>query len=92
MPLTAPDRIILPEQVPGRQSQNQPIAITASKQRCDYRREVIRDKRLSPWARLLYVDLDDMAGLKAEAWTHQDTLAERFASQTTATPSGSTAS
>lgn len=73
-PASAPARTILPEHSRA----SQPLPITAPKKRCDYRREVIRDKRLSPWARLLYVELDDRAGMKAEAWPRQQILADVF--------------
>jgi len=75
MPAKTSASTILPE----RSFQKQAIAITASKQRCDYRRQVVRDNRLSLGARLLYVELDDTAGLKADTWPHRETLAGRFA-------------
>jgi len=46
--------------------------------RCETRMRVVYDKSLSPGARLLYVALDDYAGMKGIAWPRQTTLAKRL--------------
>jgi hypothetical protein len=53
-------------------------------------RNLIYDQRLSPGVRLMYMLLDDMAGLKAEAWPHQRTLAEKPGYRGAASRSGFT--
>jgi hypothetical protein len=77
MSTTAPDTSSVPYERPAVKTQN-PIEITITRQRCNYRMRVVYDTRLSPGARLLYVALDDHAGMKAEAWPKQELLATRL--------------
>jgi hypothetical protein len=49
-----------------------------SRARCASRLAAITDTRLSPDARLVYMLLDDYAGLKGIAWPKQPTLASRL--------------
>jgi hypothetical protein len=75
MPLTAPATAIVSAPAPDvkRADPN-----SSTRQRCDYRRQVVFDTKLSASARLLYVALDDYAGSRAEAWPRQKVLAEQF--------------
>jgi hypothetical protein len=78
MPSTTSATRSLSQRQSSRQAQNNTADIATTRQRCDYRRQVIHDKVLSVGARLLYVELDDMAGGKAEAWPKQQRLADRL--------------
>jgi len=57
---------------------NNPTDNSLVHERCEARIRVVYDKSLSLGARLLYVALDDFAGMKAVAWPQQTTLAERL--------------
>lgn len=52
--------------------------ITPARERAQMRSGVIYDRALSPGARMLYVALDDYAGIKGTAWPKQATLADRL--------------
>ncbi len=62
--------------VPYRRARvNTPQKNTQSRLRCEARRTVGRDTRLSLGARLLYTEYDDYARLHGSAWPKQATLA-----------------
>jgi hypothetical protein len=55
---------------------NSPTDPSLVNERCKARMRVVYDKTLSVGARLLYVALDDFAGMKAVAWPQQTTLGD----------------
>jgi hypothetical protein len=75
MPAKAPDTRSVPYQRPSRQAQNT-VDVVITRLRCDYRRRVVHDAALSVGARLLYVELDDDAGMKGICWPRQKTVAK----------------
>jgi DNA-binding Lrp family transcriptional regulator len=69
---TLPERPLVVNSLTG----NSPTDTSLVHERCEARMRVVYDKTLSLGARLLYVALDDFAGMKAVAWPQQATLAE----------------
>jgi hypothetical protein len=59
-------------------SGNSPTDNSMLHKRCEARMHIVYDNSLSPGARLLYIALDDYAGMNALAWPQQATLAKRF--------------
>jgi hypothetical protein len=57
---------------------NNPVETSPTRARAEARMRVVYDANLSDGARVLYIALDDYAGMKAIAWPHQSTLAERL--------------
>ena len=73
----APCQISVSHRRPERQTKSAAY-IDQSQRRCAARMAVVCDTALSPGARLLYVLLDDYAGMKAECWPGQGTLATQI--------------
>jgi hypothetical protein len=70
MPLTAPDRNILPE---GQEPVN-------SRARYEYRMKVLLDRKLSDGAKVLYCLLDEYARQEGRCWPKQKELAKQLGS------------
>ena len=71
---TLPKRPLVVNSLTG----NSPTDPSLVNERCKARMRVVYNKTLSVGARLLYVALDDYAGMNAVAWPQQATLAERL--------------
>ena len=78
--LSAPCKISVSERRPAVKPKPA-TQIDAARRRCEARIAVVCDARLSPGARLLYVLLDDYAGMSGECWPGQETLAGRAAAE-----------
>jgi hypothetical protein len=74
----ARDATTLPKRPLVVNSPNSPTDPALVHERCKARMRVVHNTTLSPGARLLYVELDDYAGMNAVAWPQQATLAERL--------------